>query len=509
MAKDTDQSSVDISIKLIAEYVTEAYHLRFEAHNNRLECRASITVHNTDESIPPAELIKLLRKNNITDTVDLEQVAIFCSEAATGEDPENVLIARGVEPINGVDGWFELIVSTGDEDKEFSADEHGRVNFKSVQTFSNVTEGQQIGTIHPPTGGIPGKTISGEPIPSIPGNPSLLRVGHGVKTDSEGMQVIATEPGRAFIDNNCLSIVEEFVVDGNVDLKVGHITFNGFVIVKGDVLDDFNITASKGINIAGAIGACKIKSGGPVTIGTMAGMGTGSIHCSGSLTARYLNQVYVECLENITITSEVRNSTIKATGYIDIAKGTITGGQAVALEGIETKIAGARVGVKTHLAAGIYFPESDRLHFLRTQLKSSASQIKTIGETLDGLKKKPLEKMRSALREAFELRIDVLSKRSEKLEQVREECSEELLNFKTTDHPTANPKINILSVLKEGVIISLGEAREEIQRDITGPVSIIENTHQGGLRQFTYSPLKITASEVETEALKEEQESTS
>lgn len=504
MANQSQASTVDVGIKLIAEYVTEAYDLRLQAHDNQLECRANITVHDTENSIAPAELVKLLKKNNISDTVDLEQVAIFCSEAALGENPQNVLIAKGIAAIEGEDGWFELIVATGDEQKDFDDEDIAHVDFKLVQTFSNVVAGQQIGAIHPPTDGVPGKNIFGEIIQPTAGKPSKLRAGPGVDISSDGQQAVATQQGRAVFESSVLSVVDEFVVSGDVDLSVGHITFNGFVVVKGDVLDDFNITATKGVDISGAVGACKIKSDGPVSIGTMAGMGTGSIHCKGNLKARYLNQVKVECLGNINVSGEVRNSSIKATGLIDISKGMITGGEAVALEGIEARIIGARAGVKTYLTTGIYFPEADRLAYLKTQLKSAKQQITRIDETLGSLKKKNFDGMRPALREAYELRIDVLSKRETKLDADHERHSEELQNFKAADHPTANPKINAKDVIKEGVVIVLGESREEFGRDISGPVTIVENTRQGGLRQLTYSPLKISAADTELKALEEE-----
>ena len=267
MAVSKNPQAVDIGTKLIGEYVTDAYSLRLEALNNMLVCSASITVHDTGNSISPAELINILRKHQVTDAVDLEQVAIFCSEAAQGESLERFPIARGIEPIPGKDGWFELIVSTGKDKSEFEEDEQGRVNFKAVQNFSNVEPGQQIGNNYLPTNGEAGRTISGEPIPAKPGKPSGVIAGSGARFSEDGTQAIAEVSGRVVFDNNVLSVAEEFVVNGDVDLNIGHISFNGFVDIKGDVLDDFNITATKGINVTGAVGACRINCDGPVTVG--------------------------------------------------------------------------------------------------------------------------------------------------------------------------------------------------------------------------------------------------
>jgi len=487
---------VDIGAKQLGEFVNDAYTLRIEAHNNQLECRANITVYNASESISPSDLISILRNQNITKTVDLEQVAIFCSEAALGEDPQQFILASGTEPVHGKDGWFELIVATGKEKTDLVEDKSGRVDFKSVQSFSNVVPEQHIGNIHPPTTGEPGKTITGETLPPLPGKPSHIIAGSGVRFSDDGTQAIAEQAGRVVFDNNILTVAEEFTVNGDVDLSVGHISFNGFVDIKGDVLDDFNISATKGINITGAVGACQISSDGPVTIGTMAGKGIGKITCKGTLQARYLNQVTIECWGDVNISHEVRNAVIKSTGSINIPKGLVTGGELVALEGVEVKILGARAGAKTSVTSGVYFPETDRLKFLRSQIKSLVEQIKRIGITLNTLNNKPGNEQRKALREATELRIGILTQRQVNLDEEREELAEELLNFSVAEHPTVNPQINILSTLKEGVFIELGETSDKIKTEISGPVSIIENTEQGGFRYLTYSPLKVGAEQI-------------
>jgi len=498
MSAVSSQQGVDIGAKLIGEFINDAYTLRIEAHNNLLECRGSITVHDTSNSISPADLISILRNHDITTTVDLEQVAIFCTEAAQGEDPEQFVLAQGKPPIHGQDGWFELIVATGKDAPDRAEDARGKIDFKRVQTFTNVDPDQHIGTIHPPTEGEAGHTITSEAVPPLAGKPCQTRAGSGVNIDKESGHAIAQQAGRAIFDNNMLSVVDEFVVNGDVDLKVGHISFNGFVDIKGDILDDFNISATKGINVTGAVGVCEISSEGPITIGAMAGKGRGKIIGSSTLHARYLNRVNVECRGDVIITHETRNSTIKSTGRVVVGKGLITGGEIVALEGIEVKTLGAQAGAKTSVTSGIYFPEADRLNFLRNQVKNLVSQLKRISTTLKSLNKKPLTNQRKALREAIELRIGILTQRQVNLDTEREELAEELLNFAAEDHPTANPKINVLGLLKEGVLINLGESHEEITTEISGPVSIVENPQQGGLRYLMFSPLQINADDLDS-----------
>ena len=501
------QQNVEIGIKLISELNEDAYDLRVESHNGEQECRLSINVHDTENSISPAELINLLKMLDISEALDLEKLALFCTEAANGNDPQNFLIATGTEPTQGKDGYFELFVDTGEDDIELEEDEKGRVNFKNIQAFTNVQPGQLIGTIYPPEQGTPGKTITGLLIPAPLGRPAKLTAGDGVEIRNNGTEAVATQAGRVTFEKDVLAISEEFVVSGDVDLKVGHINFNGFVDIKGDVLDDFNIKSTKGINVDGAAGACILESDGPITVGSMAGLGLGKIIAKGDVTARYLNHVTVECWGDVHVANEIRNSVIKATGSINAPTGLITGGETIALEGIEAKLFGSKSGVKTHLTSGVFFPEADRLQFLRLRLKSIAYQLKKIAETLPGLHKKPLDTMRPALREAIELRIGILTERQVNITDEQEDLSQELAQFELDEHPTANPKINALTSFKEGVIINLGDTSYEIKQEISGPVSVIENKQAEGIKQLTHSPLKVTADKLEEEAQEENDDS--
>jgi len=92
-------------------------------------------------------------------------------------------------------------------------------------------------------------------------------------------------------DGKTVSVTEEYLVQGDVDLAVGNIDFRGFVQVKGDVLDDFDIHAIKGIQVNGNVGICQISSEGDIALGGMAGQGRGTITCGGNLVVTYLNDV--------------------------------------------------------------------------------------------------------------------------------------------------------------------------------------------------------------------------
>lgn len=456
------------------------------------------------EIFTPDELIKLLKQCDINSTIDFAALYDFCAAAAEGVSQQSVMLAKGVEPVAGEDGWFELAVKVSGEETEFEEDEHGNVDLRTLHAYSEIEPEQKLGTVHPPKDGQPGMTAHGLPIPAEKGKPFDLIAGEGVVLKYDNRLAFAEKEGRALLEKQTLRVVDEFIVSGNVDLHIGHIDFHGFVEIKGDVLDDFNIKASRGLRVAGVVGACHIESGGSMEITSMAGKESGEIICHGDLIAGYLNQVSVQCYGNIYVRKEIRNSQIKATGSIVVESGSIIGGKCVALEGIEAKVMGTTSGQKTYLAAGTYFPDADRFDYLREKLRNINRQLKLIHKALGPLER--VNDLGDALDKASELRLSILNQQWEKLEQEKEQFSSELAASKPQEFSSCNPKINVVKALKEGVVISLGNATEEIKIELSGPLTLIENTGRGGLRHLSFTPLPEIAAELEAEILEEETE---
>jgi hypothetical protein len=60
-----------------------------------------------------------------------------------------------------------------------------------------------------------------------------------------------------------------------------------------------------------------------------------------------------------------------------------------------------------------------------------------------------------------------------------------------------NPKINARESIYAGVIVTLGNLSENIVEDLKGPLSVIENTIEGGFRYLGMTPLTFKAQEIE------------
>ncbi len=155
----------------------------------------------------------------------------------------------------------------------------------------------------------------------------------------------------------------------------------------------------------------------------------------------------------------------------------VSGGSCIALEGIDAKKAGAPSGVKTRLHAGTDYHDLERLQELFAQLEVLHESISQAKE-MDELNRLTTEKQR---------------------------LTSSIVEVRKRRPPKANPKVNVRNRLYEGVIVQVGGSVEEFTAQLEGPLSLIENSAEGGLRQVALSELSVHADEVERSYLDDQQ----
>jgi len=487
---------------LLAEIDVPEYKLRLELCRDQLECRGSIEISEAKKGPGYERLLAILAEHGVKKRLREAELQLFCAKAARGDKQADVLLAEGIAPVEGVPGRLDFSIRTADADAEFWEVEDGCVDLRTRHTFSNIAPGQVVGTIQPPGEGEPGETAHGCVIPPVRGRPLVLKCGAGVRIAEDGRTVIATEHGRVIYEKEKIFVSDEMIINGDLDLEVGNIDFSGFVEVRGDVLDDFSIRALKGIKIRGAVGACALESDGSIEIGSMSGLGRGTVVCGGDFSAHHVIEATVECRGHVKIAAEVRNSVIRAGGRISLEKGAALGGNLMALEGIEVRQLGSSVGVETVVAAGVYFPEEDEALKDRAEIASLEQKIQRIDATTGPLG--AVLHSKETLSDAVSMRIRVLQKQRKKLEDLIEAKLLEQTRKKRDAHPGANAKINVSQVIHEGVTVFLGESSFCFSDRHLGATSLIENTYSGGIRTLPLSSLKIPAEKLEVQAWKED-----
>lgn len=485
--------------KIVYEQELDDYNVQLTISDDEMFANLSLYPTKPKEALIDAQgIINILDKNGIVDGYQMETIKKLCFDACKGKKQTSVLVAATYPPVPGKDGWLEpLIRTTESTATEFTEKEDGKLDLYTLNLFTCVDPEQKIALLHPPELGEPSSTVTGKIISPLMGKELEIHLGSGVRFGDDGTSFVSEISGRAELIENTISVSEDYIVHGDVDLNVGNINFPGFTQVSGDVLDHFDILALKGIEITGAAGSCHLKSDGDITLGSMSGKGDGLIRCGGNLTANYLNDVIVECMGTVTVKYEIRNCIIKSAGKVIVEQGVISGGQITALEGIEAKDIGAEAGTVTKLRSGVYFPEEDQLQTLKMQQQSIAIQNKFIKQSLGPLSAQ--SKKDNSATGAVQKRLEILQQRLDLLITLQKDVKDQLNSFVFEEHE-GNAKINVHRRLKERVTISLDMVTEEIRHEHQGPLSVIADATNGILRFCDMTPLTVNAEVMELDS---------
>lgn len=490
---------------VVYEEELEGYKVQLVISDDEMSASLSLYPDKSNEALIDAQgVINILDNNDVVDGYQMKAINTFCTFACKGKRQNNIIVAATYPPVPGENGWIEPLIRTEEDSAaEFAEKEDGKLDLYTLELFTCVEPEETIAFLHPPEAGEPSSTVTGKVLPPLLGKELELRLGTGVRLGGDGCSFISEISGRAELSENTLSVSEDYIVHGDVDLRVGNIKFPGFTQVSGDVLDNFDICALKGIEVTGTVGSCHLVSEGDISLGSMTGNEDGLIRCGGNLTANYLNGVTVECMGTVTIKYEIRNCIIKSAQKVVVENGVISGGQVIALQGIEAKDIGAEAGTATRLQSGIYFPEEDMLQMLKTQQKSIAIQNQFIKKTLGPLNS--LSKKDTSTTGAIQKRLEILQQRLDLLIIMQKEVKEQLNAFVFGEHE-GNAKINVHRRLKEKVTISLDMVTEEIRLEHQGPLSVVADSANGILRFCDMTALTVNAEVMEFDELENEAE---
>ncbi|MCK9224288.1 MAG: FapA family protein, partial [Candidatus Muirbacterium halophilum] len=174
---------------------------------------------------------------------------------------EKILIAKGIEPQKGKNGRLEFKINLAKNIKPQLL-EDGSVDFKHLDIITNVVKGEVLAEYKMPEKGKNGKDILGNVIESEVGEDISIEgfVGKNVELSEDGQKITSLLDGQVMKEGEKLTVTPVYIIEGDVDLKVGNIDFIGSVIIKGSVLDGFYVKAKGNIEIEKTVGACDLEA---------------------------------------------------------------------------------------------------------------------------------------------------------------------------------------------------------------------------------------------------------
>jgi uncharacterized protein (DUF342 family) len=287
----------------------------------------------------PFPMLKIfLAKNRVIFGVDDDVLK------SLGEKPvydTDFVIARGTPSINGADAELIYHVDTERQLKP-KEKEDGSVDFKDLGTIQDIKRGAVLCEKIPAVPGVPGTDVRGLSIQAVSGKDKNLPEGKNTAVSEDKLKLLASVDGHVTFIGGKISILNTFVVEGNVSNQTGNIDFSGNVVVRGDVSQGFSVKATGDVTVEGVVEAARITVGGDLVIrGGFLGGESGTLDVSGNTTCRFIESGQAVIKGNLE-TTYIMNAIVKCGGTVNLTgKGLIRGGHVSARTSVTANFLGS------------------------------------------------------------------------------------------------------------------------------------------------------------------------
>ncbi|MEM0515490.1 FapA family protein [Pseudoalteromonas sp. YIC-827] len=176
-------------------------------------------------------------------------------------------LAKGRLPIDGKNSTLvKETLTLKDRINKPQHREDGTVDMRDFGKLASVEPGALLMTQKPATLGKEGYTVTGDIIAPKPGKQSKLIPGEGAALNPNNpLELIATTRGVPVETAQGMRVDDIFTI-GEVNVKSGHIDFNGSVLVTQGVAPGMRVTAKGDITVLGTVESAELSAGGDICI---------------------------------------------------------------------------------------------------------------------------------------------------------------------------------------------------------------------------------------------------
>ena len=253
---------------LVAEKIPA--ELSFSIAEDKMSASAHITAAFGGDPISANALVKAAQKEGIVFGFIKNNIIHLVSQASKAEPGAKLkhTIALGRAVSQGENSRFEPLIPSMESRRNrpvINPDEK-KADLRDFGVIPSIAPGEPLMRRHPPTPGKEGMTVTGEPMPAMPGLTVEWNLGEGVGLSAEDPDVLkATRDGLPRVIEAGATVDEVFSVK-EVDNSTGHIIFKGSVVISGDVREGMKVIAGGNIFVKGIMEGTLLEAGGDVTI---------------------------------------------------------------------------------------------------------------------------------------------------------------------------------------------------------------------------------------------------
>ncbi len=200
-----------------------------------------------DVAVLSEVIVSEVKEMGVVAPIDMEAIQSALAEASGNP----VVIARGTPPTPGQDGYVETFFQNTTE--AVLTEWNGRVDYRERLQIPMVKQGEALGVIHKAEQGQPGRDVFGAEVPPPPAREVVVITRRNVAIHENG-QAIALKAGRPSLTGEKIKYFEVqtvYIVNGDVDLSVGNVYFNGDIVIKGDVKETMRVETTGNIYVYG------------------------------------------------------------------------------------------------------------------------------------------------------------------------------------------------------------------------------------------------------------------
>ncbi len=391
---------------------------------------------------------------------------------------ENVLICQGTPPVQGKDANIEFLFERPNIKPKLLP--NGKVDYKEFIKFILVDKDQLIIKRTPPDKGKDGRDICGNVIKAVEGVDKSIEVVEGVYSNLEKTEYRAKYNGHIILSGNTISVLPMLQINGDVDMRIGNLRFEGTIQVTGNVQSGFIIEGDD-IIVEGIVENAELKARNSIVIkrGVKGVINKGSIKAGGNISVGYCENANISAGGELSIDKYCFNSDIEAAQMSAVGKDAIiSGGELRIFSKLHVANLGSKNSGKMEISLGYSPLLQNKAEKVRVEINQLSESLEKINDVLSKLNIKdpkiqnnPKVKILLDSSDAFKRRLPLLEKKYN-----------ELMRKSVCDAP----KITVENIVYPGVELKM----LNITRKIKSEMSRVEFTYNELSREIINKPIQ-------------------
>lgn len=378
-------------------------------------------------------------------------------------------IAIGIEPRNGENGWIRYAFPMDDDEQHRPAEtDDGKVDYKDVTRLKNIRKGQIIAELVPPVPGSPGTAVTGESLPCKDGKEARFKVGRNVVLNGEQTAMYAAIDGLVtFTEKGKLNVFPIYEVNGDIDYSIGNIDFVGTVVIRGNVLSGFRVSAAGDIRVTGGVEGAELFAEGSIDIsGGIIGYNKGLIQAGHNVKSSFIQDGNVQAGEDVIVSQSIMHSNIRAGRDVmcNGSKGLIVGGNIQAGEKVIARIIGNPMSTATSIEVGVLPELRNELLELRQQVKDQMLNLDKTDKALNLLDQ--LASMGKLTPDKVEMRSKLGMTKKSNIQELND-MKQRMLEIEKALEDTDKARVDVLKMIYGGSKIVIGRYTKYIKEPIS------------------------------------------